>query len=95
MKLPPKSILFYSTPSEQLNDLWATIRIQAICRVPNALGKGYFPLDKAFAEDSTRQSASGKKSIGKEFFAERLLSGLPSAISALGKEKSPSRHRFR
>ena len=58
--------------------------IQALCRVPNALGKGYFALGKAFAECSTRQRASGKKSVGKEFFAECLLSGtrqslLPSA----------------
>ena len=47
--------------------------IQALCRVPNALGKGYFALGKAFAEGSTRQRASGKKSVGKEFFAECLL----------------------
>ena len=60
--------------------------IQALCRVPNALGKGYFALGKAFAEGSTQQRASDKKSVGKEFFAERLLS-LPSAISALGKER--------
>ena len=38
--------------------------------MPNALGKGYFALGKAFAEGSTRQRASGKKSVGKEFFAE-------------------------
>ena len=43
--------------------------------MPNALGKGYFALGKAFAEGSTRQRASGKKSVGKEFFAECLLSG--------------------
>ena len=43
--------------------------------MPNALGKGYFALGKAFTEGSTRQRASGKKSVGKEFFAERLLSG--------------------
>ena len=43
--------------------------------MPNALGKGYFALGKAFAEGSTRQRASGKKFVGKEFFAECLLSG--------------------
>jgi len=55
-------------------------RIQAICRVPNALGKGYFALGKAFAECSTRQRASGKKSVGKEFFAERFLSGTQQSL---------------
>ena len=47
--------------------------IQAVCRVPNALGK-------AFAEGSTRQRTSGKKSVGKKFFAERLLSGTRQSL---------------
>ena len=53
---------------------------QALCRVPNALGKGYFALSKAFVEGSTRQRASGKKSVGKEFFVERLLSGTRQSL---------------
>jgi len=55
-------------------------RIQAICRVPNALGKGYFALGKAFAECSTRQRAFGKKPVGEEFFAECLLSGIRQSL---------------
>ena len=63
-------------------------RIQAICRVPNALGKGYFALGKAFAECSTRQRASGKKPVGKEFFAECLLSGTRQpTLGIVGTEK--------
>ena len=54
--------------------------IQTLCRVPNALGKGYFALGKAFAEGSTRQRASGKKSVGKEFFVERFLSGTRQSL---------------
>ena len=54
--------------------------IQALCGVPNALGKGYFALGKAFAECSTRQRASGKKSVGKELFAECLLSGTRQSL---------------
>jgi hypothetical protein len=49
--------------------------IQAICRVPKALRKGYFTLGKAFAECGTRQRAYDKKYVDKEFFAECLLSG--------------------
>ena len=49
--------------------------IQALCRVSNALGKGYFALGKSFIEYSTRQRASGKKSVDKEFSTECLLSG--------------------
>ena len=48
--------------------------------MPNALGKGYFAIGKAFAEGSTRQRASGKKSVGKEFFAEQLLSGTRQSL---------------
>ena len=49
--------------------------IQALCRVPNAPGKGYFALGKAFAGCSTWQRASGKKLVGKDFFAGCFLSG--------------------
>ena len=49
--------------------------IQALCRVPNAPGKGYFALGKAFAGCSTRQRASVKKLVGKDFFAGCFLSG--------------------
>ena len=41
----------------------------------NAPGKGYFALGKAFAGCSTRQRASGKKLVGKDFFAGCFLSG--------------------
>ena len=43
--------------------------------MPNAPGKGYFALGKAFAGCSTRQRASGKKLVGKDFFAGCFLSG--------------------
>ena len=61
--------------------------IQALCRVPNALGKGYFALGKAFAEGSTRQRAFGKKSVGKEFFAERLLSDTQQSLCRVQSRK--------
>jgi len=49
--------------------------IQVLCRVPEALGKGYIALGKGFAECGTRQSTHGKKLIGKALFAECILSG--------------------
>ena len=49
--------------------------IQVLCRVPEALGKGLIALGKAFAECGTRQRTHGKKLIGKDLFAECLLSG--------------------
>jgi len=49
--------------------------IQVLCRVPEALGKGYIVLGKAFAECGTRQRTYGKKFNGKDLFAECLLSG--------------------
>ena len=49
--------------------------IQVLCRVPEALGKGQIALGKAFAECGTRQRTHGKKLIGKDLFAECLLSG--------------------
>ena len=49
--------------------------IQVLCRVPEALGKGQIALGKAFAECGTRQRTHSKKLIGKDRFAECLLSG--------------------
>ena len=40
-----------------------------------ALGKGKIALGKAFAECGTRQRTLGKKLVGKDLFAECLLSG--------------------
>jgi hypothetical protein len=42
--------------------------------VPKTPGKGYFALGKAFAGCSTRQRATGKKSVGKDFFVGCFLS---------------------
>jgi len=43
--------------------------------VPEALGKGQIAPGKSFAECGTRQRTHGKKLIGKDRFAECLLSG--------------------
>ena len=48
--------------------------IRVPCRVPDALGKGPIALDKVFAECGTRQRTLGKKLVGKDLFAEYLLS---------------------
>ena len=66
-------------------------RRPALCRVPNALGKGYFALGKAFAECSTRQKASGKKPVGKEFFVECLLSGIRQSLCRVPDKKHPAK----
>jgi hypothetical protein len=50
-------------------------RTQRICQVPGALGKAQFALGKGFAECCTRQRPLGKKWVGKDVFAECLLSG--------------------
>jgi hypothetical protein len=46
-----------------------------LCRVSQALGKGYFTLDKGFAECNTRQRTLGELYIGSGLFAEYFLSG--------------------
>jgi hypothetical protein len=57
---------------------------EALCRVPEALGKALKTLGKGFAECDTRQRRLGKQCIGKAFFVEYFFSGirqrgLPSA----------------
>jgi hypothetical protein len=63
--------------------------------VPKTPGKGYFALGKVFVGCSTRQRATGKKSVGKDFFIGHLAKTLPSANPAPGKEKWPSRRQLR
>jgi len=48
--------------------------------VPGALGKAQFALGKGFAECCTRQRALGKKRVGKDVFAECLLSGTRQSL---------------
>ena len=55
-------------------------RTQWICRVPGALGKAQFALGKGFAECCTRQRPLGKKWVGKDVFAECLLSGTRQSL---------------
>jgi len=62
--------------------------IQVICRVPEALGKGYIALGKAFAECGTRQSTHGKKLIGKALFAECILSGTRQRLCRVPRKHS-------
>ena len=62
--------------------------IQVLCRVPEALGKGYIALGKAFAECGTRQSTHGKKLIGKALFAECILSGTRQRLCRVPRKHS-------
>jgi hypothetical protein len=55
-------------------------RSRLLCRGPQALDKASKALGKAFAEPSSRQSASGKNPIGKGFFAESRLSGTRQSL---------------
>jgi len=48
--------------------------------LPGALGKAQFTLGKGFAECCTRQRALGKKRVGKDVFAECLLSGTRQSL---------------
>ena len=67
-------------------------RIQAICRVPNALGKGYFALGKAFAECSIRQRASGKKIRRQRILCRVsfIVAECPT-LGKVGTEKNPKK----
>jgi hypothetical protein len=65
---------------------------RVLCRVSKTLGKGYFTLDKGFAECNTRQRTFGKYFIGKGFFAECFFSDTRQRLcrqrKTLGKLKS-------
>jgi hypothetical protein len=50
-------------------------RIQVLCRVSGTLGKAPVTLGKGFAECNTRQRTLGSDYVGKDVFAECLLSG--------------------
>jgi hypothetical protein len=52
-------------------------RTQLLCRVSQALGKGYFTLGKDFAECNTRQRMLGELYIGNNLFAEYFLCRVP------------------
>ena len=51
-----------------------------VCRAPGTLGKERFALGKGFAERGARQRGPGKETLGKGFFAERLLSGARQSL---------------
>jgi hypothetical protein len=57
-----------------------TLPEPAVLPRPQALGKAFKALGKAFAERSSQQSALGKNPIGKGFFAKSRLSGTRQSL---------------
>jgi hypothetical protein len=67
-------------------------RNRVLCRVSKTLGKGYFTLDKAFAEGNTRQRTLDKYFIGKGFFAEYFFRTLGKDFAECRKALSKEKH---